>query len=271
MAVPFYQIDSFTDQAFGGNPAGVVILPEWPSDTVLQDIAAEHNLAATAFLRPGSQADCFDLRWFTPTAELPLCAHATLAAALVVSEELNRSSNHLTFSTLAGDLPVQRVGQRRFKMDFPVDPYDETEIDAEVAAALGKQPTAMLRARYSVAVYESESDVRAIKPDIAAINRCSHAKRPGAVVVTAPAEAGRDYDFVSRFFAPGVGVDEDPVTGSAHCILAKYWADRFGRNQTRGFQASVRGGFMDCEVVGDRVLFTGEAVPYAKGEILAAL
>ncbi|MEO0463384.1 MAG: PhzF family phenazine biosynthesis protein [Pseudomonadota bacterium] len=271
MALPFYQINSFTTEVFAGNPAGVVMLSDWPTDKLLQAMAAEHNLAATAFFTTDFRPDCFRLRWFTPIAELPLCAHGTLGAAWVISEAMNHPSDRFLFLTKAGDLPIERIGRGRFKMSFPLDPYVETEIDPEVAAALGKEPEAMLRARYSVAVYESEREVQSIKPNIAAINQCRHAKRPGAVVVTALAGPGQDYDFVSRFFAPGVGVDEDPVTGSAHCILAKYWADRLGRSAVRGFQASNRGGFIDCEVASDRVVFTGDAVPYSKGEILAAI
>lgn len=270
MPLPFFQIDAFTTSVFAGNPAAVVVVPDWPSDKVLLDMAAEHNLAATAFLKQDAQPDRFHLRWFTPTEEIPLCAHGTIAAAWVVSEEMKLSSAKFSFSTLAGELPVERIEQGRFRMNFPTDPYLETEIDPEVSAALRKQPTKLLRARYSVAVYDAEADVRSINPDIAAINRCYHAKRPGAVVVTAPADVGKDYDFVSRFFAPGVGVDEDPVTGSAHCILAMYWADRLGRSTTRGYQTSSRGGYIDCEIANDRVLFTGDAVLYSKGQINAA-
>jgi predicted PhzF superfamily epimerase YddE/YHI9 len=271
MPLPFFQIDSFTTEVFSGNPAGVVMLDQWLSDAVLQDLAAEHNLAATAFLKPETAPNRFGLRWFTPTAELPLCAHGTIAAAWVLAEAMEHHSDQFIFATLAGDLPIERVAAGRFRMNFPVDPYVETRPDPTISSALGRKPKTLLRARYSVAVFENEADIHAITPDIGLIKLCHHAKRPGAVVITAPAEAGKDYDFVSRFFAPGVGVDEDPVTGSAHCILAQYWADRLGCPTTRGYQASTRGGFIDCEIAGNRVFFTGDARLYSRGEILAQL
>lgn len=267
MSIPLYQIDSFTTDVFKGNPACVVPLPHWPTDEVLQAIASENNAAATAFYTATDEAHRYHLRWFTPTVEIPLCAHGSIAAAWVICEAETTSSSSLVFQTEAGDLQVDRVATGKFKMDFPVDPYEETAIDETVSAAIGKMPVSLLRARYSVAVYETETEVRDISPDIGAIADCRHAKRPGAVVITAPADAGQLYDFVSRFFAPGVGVDEDPVTGSAHCILSTYWADRLQTPTVTGYQCSERGGTIACKVKGDRVDFTGDAVLYARGQI----
>lgn len=269
MPIPFFQIDSFTNEVFSGNPAGVVVLDDWLSDAKLQNMAAEHNLAATAFFKPEVRPDRFGLRWFTPAAELPLCAHGTIAAAWVLREEMEHPSDRFTFETQAGELSIERVSQGRFRMSFPVDPYIETAQDPAVTQALGQPPVSLLRARYSVAVYDQEADVISIEPDFALINQCHHAKRRGAVVITAPANSAADHDFVSRFFAPGVGVDEDPVTGSAHCILAKYWSDRLGRSNTIGYQASARGGLIHCDISGDRVFLTGDARLYSRGEIFA--
>lgn len=267
MNIPLYQIDSFTTELFSGNPAGVVPLDRWLSEETLQAIAAENNVAATAFYTPSEGPNRYKLRWFTPTTEIPLCAHGSIAAAWVICEAERTSSDHFVFETQAGDLAVERVDEGQFKMDFPIDPYDVTPIDNSVADALGKEPSGMLRARYSVAIYDSEQEVRDIVPDIQKIAQCHHAKRPGAVVITAPADSGREYDFVSRFFAPGVGVDEDPVTGSAHCILAGYWADRLGRSAATGYQCSQRGGTIHCEVAGERVFFMGHATLYAHGQM----
>lgn len=253
---------------FTGNPAGVVPLESWLEDEVLQNIASENNVAATAFFKQGSSDQKYELRWFTPTAEIPLCAHGSIAAAWVICEGLKWETSKFVFETLSGDLAIQRLSSGEFKMDFPIDPYEETDIDPTVASALGQKPSRLLRARYSVAVYDRESDIINLRPNINKIANCCHAKRPGAVVITAPADPGKDYDFVSRFFAPGVGVDEDPVTGSAHCILSKFWADELGRESVMGYQVSSRGGFIHCHVNGDRVAFTGRATPYSIGNII---
>lgn len=271
MSYSLYQIDSFASNIFRGNPAGVVPLTDWLDDTTLQNIAAENNVAATAFFKPGSGKDRYALRWFTPLAEIPLCAHGSIAAAWVICEDMKQSRGGFIFETQAGELAVQRKAAGEFTMNFPIDPYEETALDDTIASALGAAPIRLLRARYSVAVFAEESDILELNPDFAAIGLCQHATRPGAVVVTAPADSGQDYDFVSRFFAPGVGVNEDPVTGSAHCILSRFWADELEKDELTGYQLSARRGTIKCHVDGERVNFTGQAVPFAKGKIIGSL
>lgn len=256
--LPFHQVDAFAEAAFEGNPAAVMPLGEWLPDAVMQAIAAENNLAETAFLVPSARDDAdYDLRWFTPTVEVDLCGHATLASGFVLMELLEPGRTHVRYHTRSGPLEVTRRGEA-YTLDFPSRPPRPVEAVEAVARALGHAPRRVLQARDTLAVFESAEEVRALKPDMAAV-----AALPDtfAVLVTAPG-TGRDgdVDFVSRFFAPAKGVPEDPVTGSAHCTLTPYWAERLGKTRLRARQVSRRGGELACELAGERVRLTGQAV-----------
>ena len=257
MKLPLYQIDAFTNRLFGGNPAAVVLLDEWAPDAVLGAIAAENNLAETAFVIP--RPDVSPLRWFTPTVEVDLCGHATLAAAHVLFRHRYPSLDRVAFSTRSGELAVTRNG-KLLQMDFPARPGTAIAVSEALTAALGVRPRAAYLARDLLAVFDSESQVRSLRPDFARIA----ALDAFAVIATAPADG---VDFVSRFFAPRAGIPEDPVTGSAHCTPAPYWAERLGRNKLAAKQVSARGGDLYCELRGERVLIAGEATEYLRGEI----
>lgn len=258
MHIPIYQVDAFTDQVFCGNPAAVCPLEEWPDDVLLQKIAAENNLSETAFfVRDGSQ---FQLRWFTPETEMDLCGHATLASAFVLFNDLNEPDDELSFSTASGLLKVKRNGDL-LSMDFPSRPPVPATGDERLLRALGVDPLGIWKSRDLLVLLESEEEVAALEPDfleLAAIPDCF------AVIVTAP---GKEVDFVSRFFAPGAGIPEDPVTGSAHCTLIPFWADRLKRSTLIARQISPRGGDLICEHQGDRVVIAGRATLYMQGEI----
>jgi predicted PhzF superfamily epimerase YddE/YHI9 len=245
---------------FGGNPAAVCPLSEWLPDATMQAIAAENNLAETAFFV--AHGNGYLLRWFTPTVEVELCGHATLASAYVVTHILSPDRRRVTFDTLnAGPLKVTRDGDL-LAMDFPAWPPGLEPADPRVIAALGPAPAQSLVARgRTLAVYDRAEDVVALTPDFAAMRGV-----PGAnAIATAP---GRDgIDFVSRYFAPNHGVDEDPVTGSAHCVLTPYWAERLGKQQLRARQISARGGELVCTLLGGRVSLAGRAVLYLEGMI----
>lgn len=262
MRLPIYQIDAFTDSVFAGNPAAVVPLESWLPDATLLSIAAENNLAETAFFVP--QGDGYELRWFTPTVEMDLCGHATLASAFAIATILEWGSNRITFTTrMAGVLTVTREGDL-YTLDFPSrPPVPLAEAPAGLVEALGgPQPVAVLKSRDLLVVYEDEATVRALSPDMSVLSRVD----AFATCVTAP---GRDgVDFVSRFFAPGGGVPEDPVTGSAHCTLVPYWAERLGKTRLEARQVSARGGALACELAGDRVKMGGKAVLYMEGSIV---
>jgi PhzF family phenazine biosynthesis protein len=255
--IPIYQVDAFANRLFAGNPAAVCPLTEWLDDRTMQSIAAENNLAETAFfVRNG---DGYDLRWFTPTLEVDLCGHATLASAFVVFEYLDPAAEAVRFRTRSGELVVRRKGEL-LSMDFPARSPKQCAPDAALAAALGRPPGELQASRDYLAVYESEEDVRALAPDMKALAAVGHF----AVIVTAP---GRAVDFVSRFFAPASGVDEDPVTGSAHCTLVPYWAKRLQKDELRALQVSSRGGELFCRNLGERVEIAGRAIPYLEGHI----
>lgn len=257
MKLPLYQVDAFTDHLFGGNPAAVVLLDTWLPDGVLAAIAAENNLAETAFVI--AQADVSPLRWFTPAVEMDLCGHATLAAADVLFRYRFASLNRLAFSTRSGELTVTRDGAL-LKMDFPARPGKPVAVTDALAAALGARPRAAYLARDLLAIFDAESEVRALRPDFARVA----ALEAFAVIVSAP---GDTVDFVSRFFAPGAGVPEDPVTGSSHCTLVPYWAARLAKTRLTAKQLSARGGDLLCEFNGDRVAIAGQVVEYLRGEI----
>jgi PhzF family phenazine biosynthesis protein len=260
MRIPLYQVDAFTSRLFGGNPAAVCPLTEWLPDPTMQAIAAENNLAETAFFV--AQGDSYLLRWFTPTVEVELCGHATLASAFVVTNILATEQRSVRFETLkAGPLEVTRSGEL-LAMDLPSWPPGTETADPRILHALGAAPAQsfVVRGR-SLAIYDRQEDVAALRPDFAAMRRI-----PGAdAIVTAPA---RDrVDFVSRYFAPNYGVDEDPVTGSAHCVLTPYWAARLGKERLKARQISARGGELDCTLRGDRITLAGRAVLYLEGTI----
>lgn len=257
MKLPLYQLDAFTQRLFGGNPAAVVLLDAWLPDGVLAAIAAENNLAETAFVIP--RADASPLRWFTPAVEVDLCGHATLAAADVLFRYRYPSLDRLVFSTRSGELAVTREGAL-LKMDFPARPGKPVEVTDALAAALGARPREAYLARDLLAIFDSESEVRSLRPDFPRIASLD----AFAVIVSAPGDA---VDFVSRFFAPGAGIPEDPVTGSSHCTLAPYWAARLATNKLTAKQLSPRGGDLLCELNGDRVVIAGQVVEYLRGEI----
>jgi PhzF family phenazine biosynthesis protein len=255
-----WTVDAFASSPFKGNPACVVEpLDAWPDVAWMQALAAENNQAETAFLRRTADPARFGLRWFTPTVEAPICGHATLAAGHVLLEELGSPAALLSFETQAGVLTVRRDGDR-LEMDFPADPPRRTAVPDGLAEALGVEPVEMWAGGYLVAVLQDEAAVRGLTPDLAALKAIGGEATggPGQTVVVALAQAGAAYDVVSRFFAPGCGIPEDPTTGSAHCILAPLFSPRLGRATLRYHQAYPgRGGDLECESRGPRVLLRG--------------
>jgi PhzF family phenazine biosynthesis protein len=260
MRLPLYQIDAFvTGEPFSGNPAAVCPLDSWLPDELMQAIAAENNLSETAFFVP--EGEGYALRWFTPATEVDLCGHATLASAYVIFSFLAPSLQAVRFRTeKAGTLAVSRDGEL-LALDFPARPPEPCAAPEGLAAALGRAPKAVLAARDYLAVYGDPEDVAALAPDFSAIARLDRF----AVIATAPGSGG--VDFVSRFFAPARGVDEDPATGSAHCTLIPYWAERLGKSRLLARQVSRRGGILHCELLADRVAIAGRAVLYLEGTI----
>src|ERR1700693_2230272 len=259
MRIPIFQIDAFTSRRFAGNPAAVMPMENFPADNVLQAIAAENNLAETAFLVP--KGGNYRLRWFTPMVEVPLCGHATLASAAVVMERLEPGRNRVVFHSASGPLTVNRT-DAAYVMDFPVRPSELVSAPPGLAEALGVVPTEVFLNSFNyLALLESAQVLRVLAPDMAALARMA---RPG-VIVTALGDG--IYDFVSRYFAPAKGIPEDPVTGAAHCMLVPYWAKRLGKNAFRAFQASRRGGEIICRLAGDRVELEGACVFYLEGEV----
>jgi PhzF family phenazine biosynthesis protein len=269
VTIPFWHVDAFAGSAFTGNPAGVCLLDRWPAPALMQRIAAENNMAETAFVVPDGSS-C-QLRWFTPAVEMDLCGHATLAAGHVLFHHRGWKGTSIVFSSASGPLTVEKTGDL-LVLDFPSRPALPCQPSTVLLSGLKKEPIEIRGARDYLAVYATEEDVRALAPDMALLSRID---RMG-VIATAPARAdtaatGSDVDgsidFVSRFFAPGVGVPEDPVTGSAHCTLIPYWALRLGRKRLRARQVSARGGELFCEDAGARVKIGGRAVTYLAGEI----
>ncbi len=261
--IPLYQVDAFTDRVFAGNPAAVCPLSEWLPDEVMQAIAAENNLSETAFFVARPDGD-FDLRWFTPKTEVDLCGHATLASGHVVLRHLEAERNEVAFHTRSGRLAVARDGER-LVMDFPSqppEPTDDAGVLADVSAALGKAPSHLFASHTIMAVFDHHSQVAGLKPDFV---KMASLDVP-YVIATAPGD-GEGVDFVSRFFAPTAGINEDPVTGSAHTLLTPYWVERLGKNPLVARQISARGGTLWCELKGDRVSIAGYAVDYMRGEI----
>lgn len=260
-----YQVDAFTNEPFKGNPAGVCLLEEPGDETWMQRVAAEMNLSETAFVveRPD---DDYDLRWFTPAAEVELCGHATLATAHVLWETgILLPGAQVRFHTASGLLAAVRKDEL-IELDFPANPPRAVEPPSGLLDALSVPASHVGQTRFDYFVEaDNASAVRNAEPDFRGLKRLDIR----AVVITAKSDEG-EFDFVSRVFAPGVGIDEDPVTGSAHCSLAPYWAEKLGRNELIGCQASRRGGVVRCRVIGDRVLLSGHAVTVLRGEILAS-
>jgi PhzF family phenazine biosynthesis protein len=257
MEIPLYQLDAFASRVFAGNPAAVCPLEAWLPDETLQALATENNRSATAFFVPRDGG--YDLRWFTPTAEVDLCGHATLASAYVVFRFLEPGTTTVRFHSRGGVLAVTREGEQ-LALDFPARPPVPCAPPAGLAQALGASVQQVLRARDHMAVFETEAEVRALRPDMEALRRVDCF----AVIATAP---GASADFVSRFFAPGIGIPEDAVTGSAHCTLVPYWARRLGRSRLAARQLSARGGELLCEDLGERVRIAGRAVLYLQGTV----
>jgi PhzF family phenazine biosynthesis protein len=259
MRLPIFQIDAFTDSVFGGNPAAICPLDDWLPAERMQAVAAENNLSETAFFVP--EDDGFALRWFTPTVEVDLCGHATLAAGWLVLTRMWPERKSVRFATRSGVLEVVRDGTR-LALDFPSLPAELVEALAALVEGIGRAPDEVRRATNYLAVFATESDIRAIEPNMADLATL----HPCGIIVTAPG-ADDGVDFVSRYFAPAHGVPEDPVTGSAHCTLTPYWSARLGRKALTARQVSARGGALWCEDRGDRVRIAGNAVLYLEGAI----
>ena len=257
MKLSCYILDAFTDRVFGGNPAAVCPLTEWLDDTTMQRIAAENNLAETAFFVP--EGEGYHIRWFTPTCEVELCGHATLASSRIIFDHIAPDKQELTFRAIAGTLRVVR-DRDLLALDFPSRPPQKIEPHPEIISALGAEPSEMWKARDHMAVFRDADAVRQLKPDMNLLAEIDMY----ALIVTAP---GTDCDFVSRFFAPGRGIDEDPVTGSAHCSLIPFWAERLNKSKLHARQVSARGGELFCELKGDRVSIAGNTVLYAESTL----
>ncbi|WP_193183620.1 PhzF family phenazine biosynthesis protein [Nisaea sediminum] len=266
MRVPIYQIDAFTDKVFAGNPAAICPLYSWLTDPTMQSIAAENNLAETAFFVPDETGEAdFHLRWFTPAVEVDLCGHATLASAALIFDDLMPDKNEISFRTRSGILRVRRDGAY-YVMNFPSYPPAPCKVPDGLCEALGVTPVALFDAPQEperdrlMAVLENEDQVRTVSPDFGLLKKLPTV----SVMVTAP---GWNVDFVSRYFAPNHGINEDPVTGSNHCLLIPYWAERLGKKELLGRQISARGGELKCSLKGDRVEMAGKAARYLSGYI----
>ncbi len=257
MSFRIWQVDAFTDRALKGNPAAVVLLDAWPSDDVMQAVAAENNLSETAFLV--QEAEGWRIRWFTPTTEVTLCGHATLAAAYVYFTHLDPGASAASFASSSGPLPVAK-SDGRLVLDFPAYDCERIETPAALVHAIGASPIETWLGAKLMAVLPHEADVVGLAPDLAKVVTLEGM----GLIVTAP---GKTSDIVSRFFAPRLGVGEDPVTGSAHCQLAPWWARRLGKTKLHARQLSKRGGELWCETRGNRVLLAGHAVEYMRGSI----
>jgi PhzF family phenazine biosynthesis protein len=263
MRVPIHEVDTFTAEPFGGNPMGVCVLNADRDASWMQNVARELNLAATAFVRP--QADHFGLRWFTPAVEVDLCGAGTLAAAHVLWETGQLDPENVAgFQTRSGLLAARRSGAW-IEMDFPATPAEETTAPEGLSRALGVSPRHVGRSRFDYLVeLDDETAVRSVRPDLSALRTLESR----GVIVTARSDRS-DEDFVSRFFAPRAGIDEDPVTGSAHCALAPFWAERLGKRSFLARQVSARGGVLKVRLHDERVLIAGQAVTVLRGELLA--
>jgi predicted PhzF superfamily epimerase YddE/YHI9 len=257
--LPIFQVDAFTSKVFQGNPAAVCPLKEWIDDARMQDIAAENNLSETAFF--AKEGAHYRLRWFTPTCEVDLCGHATLASAYVFLNKLDPSQSSIQFETRSGSLMVRRE-RDLLAMDLPaLPPWSAPAIPAELGQGLDPAPSALWQVKNNYfAIYESEDEVRRTRPDFALLEKL----HPFGVSISAP---GKNSDFVSRYFAPSYGIPEDPVTGSTHCSLTPYWSQRLDKQKLHALQVSRRGGELWCELAGARVIVKGKAALYMEGTI----
>lgn len=256
-SIPYYVVDAFADGPFSGNPAGVCPLQQWLPDNVLQNIAAENNLAETAFFV--KEGDAYRLRWFAPAAEVDLCGHATLAAAHVLYDELGERQSPLRFQTRSGLLTVERLS-RQLQLDLPKIQLETCIAPQDLIDGLGAQPGMVFRAMDWVCVYNDESAIRSLTPNLETLKRLDLR----GVLVTSP---GKDVDYVLRCFGPRVGIPEDPATGSAHSMLAPYWSQRLGKTSLAARQVSARGGRFRCEATDNRVKVSGSARTYMKGNL----
>ena len=259
MKLPIYQIDAFTDKPFHGNPAAVVPLSEWLPNETLQKIAMENNLSETAFFV--ADGEKFHLRWFTPTTEVDLCGHATLATSFAIFEELGYDKDTIHFTGLSGDLYITKT-DNGMTMDFPLWPYETVENDAAISEALGAKPESIYSGYDWVALYDDENTVRNLTPDFEKLGKIGKMR---GIIATAKSDG--EHDFISRAFFPAIGIHEDPVTGSAHCILAPFWKERLNKSEFFAHQASARGGDLHLKINGDRLEITGQACLFMKGEI----
>jgi len=259
MKIPVFQVDAFTDSLFSGNPAAVCQLDFWPSDEILQNIALENNLSDTAFLKQKDKI--FEIRWFTPLAEVELCGHATLASAHVLFNHLNFKGDHLIFeSVYSGKLEVFKKGDY-LTLDFPSDTIEPALPPEYLFKAMGNKPLEIWKGKTDYLLYyPSQEDIEEIKPDFGLLKKVE----ARGIIITAP---GYDCDFVSRFFAPNLGINEDPVTGSAHTTLVPFWAHRLNQLKFTAQQLSARKGFLKCQLAGERVLISGKACTYLIGSI----
>jgi PhzF family phenazine biosynthesis protein len=254
-----YQVDAFTSRLFGGNPAGVVPVDEWPDEGLMQRIAMENNLAETAFFIP--EGENFHIRWFTPKVEVDLCGHATLATAHVLFHHLGFSGDIVQFNSRSGILRVYREGMR-YILDFPSDELEPADPPEDLIESIGREPMFCYRGKTDfLLIYEKQSDIERIKPDFNLLGQVD----ARGVIVSSP---GDYVDFVSRFFAPQVGVNEDPVTGSAHTTLTPYWSRQLAKSELTARQLSARGGDLICRNRGNRIEIGGQAVTFLEGEIL---
>jgi PhzF family phenazine biosynthesis protein len=262
MTIPLYHVDVFTDKPFSGNPAAVCLPPAWKDDAWLQHVAGEMNLSETAFLVKNAAG--FDLRWFTPKVEVDLCGHATLAPAHVLWHEgIANQGDAIRFSTKSGILKARRIGEA-IELDFPLKPEEPATAPGGLVEALGVTPRYVGKNHLDYLVeVESETILRALAPDFKRL-----AALPVRGIIVTSVSASRQFDFVSRFFAPGAGIDEDPVTGSSHCCLGAFWQKRLDKSEFVAYQASSRGGVVTVKVVKDRALLGGQAVIVAKGQLV---
>ncbi len=259
MKIKMFQVDAFTDRVFGGNPAAVCIIEDWLDEILMQQIAGENNLSETAFAVKSD--DHYEIRWFTPTSEVDLCGHATLAATHVLFQHYHVPGDQIRFRSMKmGDLAVRRKGEY-LTLDFPADPVEQVKITQALIDAMGKAPVESYRGRTDyLLIYDTQADIEEISPNFSQLAEIDSR----GVIVSAP---GKETDVVSRFFAPGLGINEDPVTGSAHTTLTPYWSERLGKRELTARQLSSRKGELFCLLRGDRVHIRGKAVTYLAGEI----
>ena len=258
MKIKIYQVDAFTGKLFSGNPAAVCVLEKWIPEDLMQNIAMENNLAETAFIV--NEKEGLHIRWFTPKAEVALCGHATLASGHVIFNHLNEKKSEISFQSLSGELKVRKEGGDLI-LNFPTDTIHDIDIPENIVDAIGLRPVIAQKGKTDyMLIYADQAQIELIQPDFRKLKQTE----ARGIMVTAP---GKESDFVSRFFAPAVGVDEDPVTGSAHTSLIPYWSKRLGKTELSAIQLSSRRGYLKCKYLGDRVDIGGQAVTYLIGEI----